>query len=47
MAGVGEHGQPYLIDARRLIDAFAETDAIIPPVVFAQLSLYLRDGVRV
>jgi hypothetical protein len=35
---------PYLIDARQLIDAFAETDAIIPPLVFAMLSLYLRDG---
>jgi hypothetical protein len=35
---------PYLIDARQLIDAFAETDAIVPPLVFALLSLYLRDG---
>ena len=35
---------PHLIDARRLIDEFAETDAIIPPLVFALLSLYLRDG---
>ncbi|MGD9982202.1 MAG: hypothetical protein AB7H66_17180 [Hyphomonadaceae bacterium] len=35
---------PYLIDARRLIDEFAETDAILPPLVFALLSLYLRDG---
>lgn len=35
---------PYLIDARRLIDEFAETDAIMPPIVFALLSLYLRDG---
>jgi hypothetical protein len=35
---------PYLIDARRLIDEFAETDAILPPLVFALLSIYLRDG---
>lgn len=35
---------PHLIDARRLIDEFAETDAILPPLVFALLSLYLRDG---
>lgn len=35
---------PYLIDARPLIDAFAETDAILPPLVFALLSIYLRDG---
>jgi hypothetical protein len=35
---------PHLIDARRLIDEFSETDAIIPPLVFALLSLYLRDG---
>lgn len=35
---------PHLIDARRLIDEFAETDAIVPPLVFALLSLYLRDG---
>jgi hypothetical protein len=35
---------PHLIDARRLIDEFAEVDAIIPPLVFALLSLYLRQG---
>ena len=35
---------PYLIDARRLIDEFAETDAIMPPLVFALLSVYLDRG---
>ena len=30
--------------ARRLIDEFAETDAILPPLVFALLSLYLDHG---
>jgi len=35
---------PYLLDARRLIDEFAESDAILPPLVFALLSLYLDEG---
>lgn len=36
--------KPYLIDARQLIDAFAESDAVLPPLVFAMLSIYLDDG---
>lgn len=35
---------PHLMDARRLIDEFAETDAIMPPLVFALLSIYLDQG---
>lgn len=35
---------PHLIDARRLVDEFAETDAILPSLVFALLSIYLADG---
>lgn len=35
---------PYLIDARQLIDAFAESDAIAAPLVFAMLSIYLDEG---
>jgi hypothetical protein len=35
---------PYLIDARPLIDAFAESDAVVPPLVFAMLSHYLDHG---
>lgn len=35
---------PYLLDARRLIDEFAQSDAILPPLVFALLSLYLDEG---
>lgn len=39
-----EQSSPYLIDARQLIDAFAESDAIVPPLVFAMLSIYLDEG---
>jgi hypothetical protein len=35
---------PYLLDARQLIDAFAESDAVVPPLVFAMLSIYLDEG---
>jgi hypothetical protein len=36
--------QPHLIDARRLIDVFAETDPRMPLLVFTLLSFYLADG---
>jgi hypothetical protein len=35
---------PHLLDARRLVDEFAETDPHVPLVVFSILSLYFADG---
>jgi hypothetical protein len=34
----------HLLDAEVLIDRFAETDPDMPLLVFALLSIYLRDG---
>jgi hypothetical protein len=34
----------YLVDARRLIDAFAESDPRTPMLAFALLSIYLDEG---
>lgn len=34
----------HLVDAERLIDAFAESDAVIPGIVFAMLSMYFAGG---
>jgi len=35
---------PHLIDARPLIDTFAETDPRMPTLVFALLDVYLEHG---
>lgn len=35
---------PHLIDARPLIDTFAQTDPRMPTLVFALLDVYLDQG---
>jgi len=35
---------PHLIDARPLLDTFAETDPRMPVLVFALLDVYLEEG---
>ncbi|MDZ4690930.1 hypothetical protein [Terricaulis sp.] len=34
----------HLIDAERLVETFAETDPHMPQIVFALLSVYLKQG---
>jgi hypothetical protein len=34
----------HLVDAKRLVDVFAETDARMPLLVFALLSIYFDEG---
>jgi hypothetical protein len=35
---------PHLVDAERLVETFAETDASMPLLVFSLLAVYLDEG---